>query len=128
MIELLTRAKQFQLDLVQADPLGESEDILSPAAIRHGFKEMSKWKRTTFLQAEFPHLWQHIERFVDGKTEYDDGSIGKMLGKNWKEIVDSLVGVGVLRRERRRSDGSFIYKIPFLYRVGLNLTQGRMRW
>ena len=128
VIEMLTRAKQFQMEMVHADPLGTSDDILSAAAIRHGFKEMSKWKRTTFLQAEFPHLWDHIEKFVGGKTEYEDATIAKLLGRNCKDVVDDLVAVGILRKERRRSDGGNVYKIPFLYREGLELTQGRMRW
>jgi hypothetical protein len=89
---------------------------------------MSKWKRTTFLQAEFPHLWPHIEKFIGGKTEYDQAAIRKLHGTDCAAILDDLMSIGVVHRERRRSDGSFIYKIPFLYRDGLQLTQGRMRW
>ncbi len=31
---------------------------------------LSKRKRDTYLKAEFPHLWPHIEKFHGGKTEY----------------------------------------------------------
>ena len=37
-------------------------------------------KKQTYLKAEFPHLWTHIEKFMGGKTEYDEKSIQKTDG------------------------------------------------
>jgi hypothetical protein len=128
VIQLLTSAKQKQIEDLRADATGQSESIIGPLALRYGFTEMSKLKRTTFLHAEFPHLWPHIEKYIGGKTEYDEHAVRKLHGSNCDEIVEDLMSIGVLHRERRRSDGVYIYKIPFLYRDGLQLTQGRMRW
>jgi len=48
-----------------------------------------------------------------------------MFGKNAEEIADDLVFVGLLSREKRR-DGTTSFKIPFVYREGLELTQGKV--
>ncbi len=93
-------------------------------ALQYGLDELSKKKRQTYLEAEFPHLWEYIEKFVGGKTEYDEASIRRILGKKWKAIADDLVSIGVFLRKQTR-DGSSIYWVPFLYRGGLYLTQGK---
>lgn len=119
VLELLIRAKQKQEDICAADPQGLSESIIGSSAIRHGLKELSKRKRQTYLQAEFPHLWPHIEKFVGGKTEYSEAAMQSLLGTGWRQIAENLVGVGVLSKGRQT------YSVPFLYRDGLELTQGK---
>jgi len=86
-------------------------------------QELSKRKRQTYLEAEFPHLWDSIEKFVNGKTDYDEKSMAKILGKNWKDVVDDLISIGLFARGTRR--GKTYYWVPFLYRHGLDLTQGK---
>ena len=62
VIDLLTKAKQKQQDEYKSDSSGESDFIIGPSAIIYGLEELSKRKRTTFLEAEFPHLWKHIKK------------------------------------------------------------------
>jgi len=125
VIDLLTRAKQRQLNDYLADPTGSSQCIIGATAIQYGLTELSKRKRETYLQAEFPHLWKSISGFIGGKTEYSGHAIRQVFGKGYERIIEDLVSIGVLRRERRRSDGAESFKIPFMYREGLELKQGK---
>jgi hypothetical protein len=88
VIDLLIRAKQRQHDLCATDPDNTSDWFIGSAAIQYGFDELSKKKRQTYLQAEFPHLWIHIEKFIGGKTEYDEQSMRSILGKDWHRIAE----------------------------------------
>ena len=124
VIDLLTRAKQKQQDEYTSDSSGESDYVIGPAAIRYGLEELSTRKRTTFLEAEFPHLWEYIKKFVGGRTQYSENDIRKLFGKSWQKIVEDLISIGVLGTEGGR-ESSKTFKIPFLYRTGLEVRQGR---
>jgi hypothetical protein len=100
------------------------EWLIGPAAIRYGLAELSKFKRTTLLEAEFPHLWPEIKKFVGKKTEYSEAAMRRILGRNWHSVAEDLVSIGVFGKTTRRGEPT--YKVPFLYREGLELTQGRM--
>ena len=123
IIDLITRAKQHQQDEFNATLADESPWLIGPRAIQHGLEELSRRKRDTFLKAEFPHLWPHIEKFEGGKTEYDSASLQKLLGKNWEKPVADLVSIGVLGKRGKGKDHT--YWFPYVYRKGLSLTQGR---
>lgn len=119
VLDLIIKAKQRQEDLCAGDPDGETDAIIGSAAIQHGLQELSRHKRQTYLQAEFPHLWPYIERFIGGKTDYSEAAIKKLLGSDWENIVETLVALGVLIKGKEN------FSIPFLYRDGLELTQGK---
>ncbi len=118
IIYLITKAKQKQQDFCMANSDGISSYIIDSQAIIYGHEELSKHKRTTFLEAEFPHLWVHIEKLIGGKTQYTEGSMKKLYGKNWEIISKDLISIGVLLKNKN------LYNIPFLYREGLNTIQG----
>jgi len=122
VLDLLIRAKQRQQDVYAADPEGTSDWVIGAAAIRYGFEELSKRKRQTYLQAEFPHLWRNIEKFSGGKTDYNESALQSLLGLGWKLSVENLIDIGFLSRRTRKTEA--VYSIPFLYRYGMNLTQG----
>ena len=123
VIDLLSRAKQRQQDEFIANPDDTSSFIIGPSALQYGLAELSKRKRQTYLQAEFPHLWSNIEKFVGGKTEYDEPALQRVFGKDWKSIIDDLTSIGLLAKKTSR--GKTVFSIPFLYRHGLELTQGK---
>lgn len=122
VLELLTTARQKQLDLCLADPDGSSSDIIGSVAIQYGLEELSKKKRQTYLEAEFPHIWPSIAKFVGGKTEYNRSALQKLLGKNWEKTVEDLVSLGVLRPKTKNKIEN--YWIPYVYRKGLEVSQG----
>lgn len=61
VISLLTRAIQWQRDDLRRDQRGTTERLISAPAVIYGLEEMSKEKRTTYLEAEFPHKWETIK-------------------------------------------------------------------
>jgi len=125
VIDLLSKAKQKQQDDFRADLTGESEWLIGPSAIQYGLSELSIRKRITYLQAEFPHLWENIKKFVGGKTEYSSSALQSLYGRNWESISEDLVSIGVLKKKTKQD--KIIYWIPVLFREGLELSQGRAR-
>jgi hypothetical protein len=123
IIDLVTRAKQMQQDTFNANPEGESSWLIGPQALLYGLAELSKRRRDTYLKAEFPHLWPHIEKFQGGRSEYSAAALRKLLGRSWQEAAANLVSVGFLRKRERSGQPTFW--IPYLYRKGMELTQGK---
>jgi hypothetical protein len=122
VLDLLIRARQKQQDIYEADQEGTSEWVIGTAAIQYGFGELSTRKRDTYLKAEFPHLWHDIEKFSGGKTVYNAGALQPLLGPGWKATAENLLAIGFFSKGTKRSEE--VYSIPFLYRHGMNLTQG----
>jgi hypothetical protein len=122
VLDRLIHAKQRQEDIYAVEPEGTSDWVVGAAAIKYGFEEFSKRKRLTYLQAEFPHLWKDIEKFSGGKTDYSAAAIQNLLGGGWKATVENLADVGSLSKRNRKHE--VVYTIPFLYRHGMDLTQG----
>jgi hypothetical protein len=123
VLDLLIRAKQKQQDVCAGDPDGAVDWIIGSAALQYGLEELSKRKRQTYLQAEFPHLWKYIEKFVGGKTDYSSTALHSLLGAEWKEIRDDLLAIGFFSKGNKH--GEEVFSIPFLYRHGMDLTQGK---
>lgn len=125
VIDLLTKAKQHQQDQFMSNPSGSSESVIEPPAIKYGLEQLSKRKVETYLQAEFPRLWKSVKKFKGGKTEYTRRALSRLLGKNWENTANDLISIGVLKAIKQKGKTES-YKIPFLYKEGLELTQGRM--
>lgn len=122
VLDLLIRARQKQQDIYAADPEGTSDWVIGAAAILYGFEELSTRKRETYLQAEFPHLWKDIEKFSGGKTDYNATTLHRLLGSRWQATAEHLLAIGFFSKGSKRNED--VYSIPFLYRHGMNLTQG----
>ena len=123
-IDLLTSAKQHQYDLLASNPSGTSESIIGSQSIQYGLGELSKHKRSTYLEAEFPHLWPYMNKFCGQKAEYAEKAMRRILGSDWKEIVLNLRSIGFLSETSTK--GQRVYSIPYVYRKGLELTQGKV--
>jgi hypothetical protein len=123
VLDLLIRAKQRQEDICSGDLEGSTDGIIGSAAIQYGLEELSIHKRRTYLQAEFPHLWVHMEKFVGGKTEYGESALSALLDAEWQTAAEDLVAIGFLTR-KSPANGD-MYRVPYLYRHGLDLTQGK---
>jgi len=124
-LDLVTKAIQKQQDLFHQNPSGQSPWLIGPEAIKYGLDELSRRKRDTYLKAEFPHLWPHIEKFHGGKTEYLPSTLAQLLGTGWESICKDLISIGLLRRTVIRKTGIETYQFPFVYKGGLELTRGR---
>ena len=76
------------------------------------------------LRAELPHLWPHIEKLRGQKSEYSERALSAILGRQGAAVIPDLISIGLL--SETRSSGGSSYKIPFLFRDWLEVTQGRM--
>ncbi|HEY1814531.1 MAG TPA: hypothetical protein VGG74_19395 [Kofleriaceae bacterium] len=122
VIELITKAKQWQETQCAASQGEDCEDIITGAALVFALGEVSQRKRSTYLAAEFPHFWPSIAEFEGGKSSYSEERIRELLGAHADESIKALCAIGFLRQVRRR--GAPAYEIPFLYRAGLKVKQG----
>jgi hypothetical protein len=121
VIQLMTRAIQWQRDAFRRDPTGETEQLIFAPAITYGLKEMSKEKRANYLEAEFPHKWGEIKKLVGGGTGYSAVAMQRLFGKKYQAATEDLISIGVLERATRAGEQTF--RVPFLYRHGLDCTQ-----
>jgi hypothetical protein len=121
VIFLLTRACQWQRDAFRRDPQGETERLVLGPAILYGLEELSKEKRTVYLEAEFPHKWPEIRKLVGGSTEYSEAAMKSVFGKGYSYAIEDMLALGIVERSKKRGTPSF--KIPYLYRRGLECTQ-----
>lgn len=124
VIDLLTSAKQHQLTICMSNPSEESLHIISSQAIQYGLEKLSQGKRKKYLEAEFPHMWAQIEKFISGKSDYNEPAIKKLLGKNWESHIQDLRSIGFITKSGGK--GGNMYTIPNIYRKGLEITQGRV--
>jgi hypothetical protein len=97
-------------------PLIESE------AIRKALQRLSEDRVNDTLLAEAAELAPMIERFRDGKAEHNLVSLARLLGVGEDEVraqVKPLVELGFLEEIGET------FKVPMLYRDGLQITQGK---
>jgi len=121
VISLLTRAIQWQRNEFRQNRPGTTAKLITPPAIIYGLEEISKEKRTTYLEAEFPHKWELIKKLIGGGTEYSESALNRLFGKKHQAAAEDLISVGVL--ERGTKSGKPTFRVPFLYRRGLECTQ-----
>lgn len=121
VIDLLVRANQKQRDDFRRDPEGTTDRLIHGPAIIHGLDELSRDKRVSYLEAEFPHKWEQIRILVGGGTEYSERALRSRCGKHADKAIEDLVSIGVLYRASK--SGEPTYRVPFLYRRGLECTQ-----
>ena len=95
--------------------------MIHGAAIIYGLEQLSISKRSVYLQAEFPHKWPEIRKLMGGGTEYSERAMRNLFGRRSGETIDDLLSLGIVERATRK--GAPTFKIPFLYRRGLECTQ-----
>jgi hypothetical protein len=97
--------------------------ILEPDALRRALRQLSEQRVNDTLIAEAGIYSSTIERFRGGKAEHNEESLARVLGipseTNVRSEIRPLVDMGFLEETK----GAF--KIPSLYREGLQVTQGK---
>lgn len=96
----------------------EGDTLIESVAVKEGLAQLSEDKVRTSLIAENPHLESSIRAFEKGKAEHNAKSLKSLLGESWEEIISRLERIGFVER---LADS---WKIPMLYRDGLQVTQG----
>lgn len=124
LIDLVTMARDAQLRKEDREPreIGEAHDIIEPDAFRRALAKLSETRVTDTLLAEAKHQAPLIERFRGGKAEHTRATIAKVLDVNEADVeleLKPLMALGFI------GESGGTYKIPMLYRAGLQITQGK---
>lgn len=116
---LVTNAARTEQELLRVGGSESSDVLISPTAVKAGLDQTSEDKVHTTLIAENPILEKAIRAFRRGKAEHNSDSLEKLLGADWRPIVDDLHRIGFLEVLDKS------WKIPPMYRSGLEVTQGK---
>lgn len=104
-----------QLVLGRGDDI---EELISGPSVKVGLIDLSTDKVNTTLLAENPDLAGAIKVFRGQKAEQNSETMQQLLGAGWQQTAEQLVRIGFLEK---LADS---WKVPMLYRDGLEVTQG----
>jgi hypothetical protein len=124
LIDLIAKAKEAQIRSEDRGPRDYSADspLIEADAIRRAHRSLSEQRVQDTLLAEAADFVPTIEKFRDGKAEHNEQSLASLLGVKPESVrsrVKPLLDMGFLEEV----GGSF--KVPMLYRDGLQITQGK---
>lgn len=116
---LMQNAARKQLDRLHLghDP-DEAPHLIGGTALKEGLTQLSTDKIRTSLIAETPDMERPLRAFTKGKAEHNAATLKALLGQEWESIVKGLERIGFLERL------GDVWKVPMLYRDGLEITQG----
>jgi hypothetical protein len=133
LIDLVKKAQEEQLRREDRETAPHEfipgEPLFEPEAIKDAQSRLSDERVVDTLLAESGQLRPFIEKFRGGKAEHTFESIRDTFGLTGEKDGDpatrgltrQLVNMGFLERIRK----SETYKIPMLYRDGLDITRGK---
>ena len=123
LIDLVKNAQLAQLRKEEREKREfDGSPLIESEAIRRGLSQLSETRVNDTLLAEAGIFSPLIERFRDSKSEHNNNSLAELLEIDKEAVrreVKPLVELGFLEEV-----GS-TYKIPMLYRDGLDVTQGK---
>lgn len=128
-IHLGNQAVQIQKEMNKNKPQS-GYYLISVQAVLSAFKNVSKYRCDTYLNAEFPHLLQHFKRLSENKKSvllkeellnlYSDLNLSGM------DAISALYDTGILKPIGADNPNvAKKFKIPDLYRYGLGITKGK---
>lgn len=114
----------------QLDEIGgrrsDQGNLFTRQAIKSSTSEVSKVKIELGLFAEHAHLKPYMLKLDGNKAEHITATLSTVWSTNpeiAKQTADKLVDIGFFEQRAAREEG--LYKIPFLYRPYLRITQGK---
>ncbi len=124
LIDLVAKAREAQLRRGERESrtFEVGQDLIEADSIKRALSRLSGERVEDTLLAEAGESSGLIEKFRGGKAEHNERSIAEQLGINESEVktaVKSLVDLGFLEVVGTS------YKIPMLYREGLEVTQDK---
>jgi hypothetical protein len=124
LIDLIVEARNAQLRSEDRSPRKQAPNIpiIEGDAIRRAQRVLSERRVQDTLFAEAADLVPMIEKFRYGKAEHSSESLSELLGifeHSIRAAIKPLQDIGFLEEVGNS------FKIPMLYRDGLNITQGK---
>jgi hypothetical protein len=124
LIDLAKKAQQAQQRSEERSPREYSDGIklIEADSVRRALQRLSEDRVQDTLLAEAADMAPLIERFRDGKAEHNAPSLARLLDFPVTEVrsrVKPLVELGFLEEIGES------FKVPIIYRDGLDITQGK---
>lgn len=126
LIHFLSAAREIQLGRLE---LGSSEPSDETLFERSVFKEalhpVSQVRFEQTLCAEYPQLQKWLDKLESEKTQQRPESLARIWGVDQEKaasIADDLVDIGFFERRGTKEEPN--YRVPFLYRDALKMSQG----
>lgn len=125
LIDLANKAKEEQLRREQRSPrlYAANVALIEPEALKRGLIRLSQERVEDTLLAEASQdVAVLINAFRRSKVEHNDPSIAKLFGVDLlqaKAFAKTLMDIGLFEYTGE------VYRIPILYRDGLEVTQGK---
>jgi hypothetical protein len=124
LIDLVKKAQreQHKREERELNDFQPGEPVISGEAIKSALTKLSEERVVDTLFAESGPYGAYIERFRNGKAEHNADSLMHVLDASPSEqrrITKVLQDMGFLEQTGET------YKVPMLYRDGLNITQGK---
>lgn len=124
LIDLVKMAQDAQMrrEERESNVYEPTAPIIAGDALKRGLESLSGERVNDTLLAEVGEYAKWIEKFRDGKAEHNEDSLAETLGMPVdaaRKAAKALIEIGFLEQVGEN------YKIPMLYRDGLNVTQGK---
>jgi hypothetical protein len=122
LIDLIIKSSEAQLrqEDRSAREYTPGVPLISSDSLKRGLEALSSERVEDTLLAEAgADLSEVIERFRRGKSEHNIKTLADLLGEDVDEKIKYLQNIGFLEKVGPS------YKIPMLYRTGLEITQGK---
>jgi hypothetical protein len=124
LIDLIIKAREAQIRSEDRTPRPYSPEItiIEGDAVRRAHRILSEQRVQDTLLAEAADLAPVIEKFRDGKAEHNAKSLASLLDSPEQSIrnkIKPLLEMGFLEEVGES------FKVPMLYRDGLDITQGK---
>jgi hypothetical protein len=104
----------------------ESPNLVSRQSVKNATQEVSKVRTEQTVFAESPDLKESIMALENGKAEHNLNTLCSAWSLNSEESLikaQKLAEIGFFEQIAARTEK--IYKIPFLYRSYLRISQGK---
>lgn len=124
LIDLVSMAQQAQLRREDRDPRDyeSGKPVIEADSLRRALRQLSEQRVSDTLLAEAKSSAPLIAKFRGGKAEHNYESLATLLNEdpsNIRSAIKPLIEIGFLEE----ITGTF--KVPSLYRDGLEITQGK---
>jgi hypothetical protein len=124
LIDLLKKTQEHQIRREEREhnEFTPGVPLLNSESFKVGLRALSTERVEDTLIAEAGEQAGLIERFRNGKAEHNEESLSEQLSLTGNELRDAI---RFLREIGLLEPFAATYKIPMLYRDGLNITQGK---
>lgn len=121
LVDLVIKAIEAQQRREATSPRthADGQPLITGDALKRALTELSIERIEDTLLAEAGDSADLIRRFEGGKAEHNADSLGALFGADADSVTKQLISLGFLESVGQT------YKVPMLYRSGMQITKGK---